>query len=428
MLKTFLFFIFSISIWAQEFEWVYYNYSNSPIGGWITSIIVDDNNAKWIGTYGDGIAIYQNNTWATFDTTGQFLPSNLVWSIGIDKEHNKWIGCGTNKGGLLKINGNIRTLFNSSNSGLSNNQIHSLTFDTLGNLWIGTLIGGISKFDGSNWTNYHISNSGLPGNEILSITIDPDNNKWIGTWYNGFAKYNDIEWIVYNMDNCPLPHNTVIDIAIDSQNNKWIATEGGGLVQYDGINWFIYNATNSGLMSDDLIFVELDTNENLWVGTTFGGLAFFDRNRWVIFDQNNGLNDASALCVTFDNSDVWVGTWGNGVSVLKNGVNLVTSIDDYGSGSNFKFSLSQNYPNPFNPTTKIKFTIPGSVETFGKTSQVQLKVYDILGNEITTLVNEAKTTGTYEVEFDASNLSSGIYFYQLKSGTYLITKKMLLMK
>jgi hypothetical protein len=61
-------------------------------------------------------------------------------------------------------------------------------------------------------------------------------------------------------------------------------------------------------------------------------------------------------------------------------------------------------------------------------SNVKITIYDILGNEITTLVNEAITTGTYEVEFDGSKLTSGLYFYQLKAGTYSITKKMLLMK
>lgn len=94
------------------------------------------------------------------------------------------------------------------------------------------------------------------------------------------------------------------------------------------------------------------------------------------------------------------------------------------------FSLSQNYPNPFNPSTKIKFEIPDQVRNDSRL--VTLKVYDILGNEIVTLVNEEKQAGTYEVEFDASsgirNLVSGIYFYQLKAGNYIETKKMILLK
>jgi hypothetical protein len=90
------------------------------------------------------------------------------------------------------------------------------------------------------------------------------------------------------------------------------------------------------------------------------------------------------------------------------------------------FSLSQNYPNPFNPSTKIKFAIP--VQVRNNSRLVTLKVYDVLGNEIATLVNEEKQPGTYEVEFDESELPSGIYFYQLKAGIYIETKKMVLIK
>jgi photosystem II stability/assembly factor-like uncharacterized protein len=90
-----------------------------------------------------------------------------------------------------------------------------------------------------------------------------------------------------------------------------------------------------------------------------------------------------------------------------------------------KFSLEQNYPNPFNPTTKIRFTIP-VVETGLALSL--LKVYDVLGNEVATLVNEYKTAGNYEVEFDASKLSSGVYYYQLKADEFIQTRKMIILK
>jgi photosystem II stability/assembly factor-like uncharacterized protein len=86
-----------------------------------------------------------------------------------------------------------------------------------------------------------------------------------------------------------------------------------------------------------------------------------------------------------------------------------------------KFSLSQNYPNPFNPNTTIKFSIPVS----GKTS---LKVFNILGEKVSTLINEVKEAGNYEINFDASNLPSGTYLYQLRAGNFVETRKMILMK
>jgi hypothetical protein len=88
-----------------------------------------------------------------------------------------------------------------------------------------------------------------------------------------------------------------------------------------------------------------------------------------------------------------------------------------------KFELFQNYPNPFNPSTKIKFDIP--VKSVGQTF---LSVYDILGREVATLVNEKLNPGTYEVELDASNYPSGVYFHKLTSGNFTETKRMMLIK
>ncbi|MBI4810167.1 MAG: T9SS type A sorting domain-containing protein [Ignavibacteriales bacterium] len=90
-----------------------------------------------------------------------------------------------------------------------------------------------------------------------------------------------------------------------------------------------------------------------------------------------------------------------------------------------KFELSQNYPNPFNPTTIINYQLPIA-------NLVTLKVYDVLGREVATLVNEKKEAGRYEVEFNASNLSSGVFFYRLsasgRAGDFLSTKKFILIK
>jgi hypothetical protein len=85
------------------------------------------------------------------------------------------------------------------------------------------------------------------------------------------------------------------------------------------------------------------------------------------------------------------------------------------------FYLSQNYPNPFNPVTVIKYQIP-------EVSFVSLKVYDVLGREISILINDEKSAGSYTVELDGSKLTSGIYFYRLIAGDFIETKSMMLMK
>jgi len=86
-----------------------------------------------------------------------------------------------------------------------------------------------------------------------------------------------------------------------------------------------------------------------------------------------------------------------------------------------QFSLEQNYPNPFNPSTTINFSIPAS-------GLVTLKVFNVLGSEVATLVNEQKEPGSYEVSFNANNYSAGIYFYNIQAGNFVETRKMILLK
>ena len=92
------------------------------------------------------------------------------------------------------------------------------------------------------------------------------------------------------------------------------------------------------------------------------------------------------------------------------------------------FSLYQNFPNPFNPSTKIKFTIPINVILSEAKNLVTLKVYDVLGIEVALLINEELQAGEYDIEFNGEGLTSGVYFYQLRSGSFIQTKKMLMIK
>jgi hypothetical protein len=108
-------------------------------------------------------------------------------------------------------------------------------------------------------------------------------------------------------------------------------------------------------------------------------------------------------------------------------INSVSSSDSVQIGSSadsvqaINNGLIQNYPNPFNPTTTISYQIP-------KDGRVTIKIFDIIGREVTTLVDEYKPSGRYSVQFDASRLASGIYFYSIRSGNYNAVKKMSLIK
>lgn len=134
--------------------------------------------------------------------------------------------------------------------------------------------------------------------------------------------------------------------------------------------------------------------------------------------MNSGLTDTSVYSLAITPNALFAGTYYEGVFRFSQ---HVTSVHESSEGMSLSYSLSQNYPNPFNPTTTISYQLP-------ENSFVTIKVYDLLGKEIETLVNENKSAGYYKVNFDASKLPSGVYFYNLTTGSNSISKKMLLMK
>ena len=149
----------------------------------------------------------------------------------------------------------------------------------------------------------------------------------------------------------------------------------------------------------------------LWI-KTFGGSAGGDGSRSVQQTNDGGYVIVGTIYpnISGDN-DVWLLKTTSDVVNIEHNTDLNIS----------NFCLLQNYPNPFNPSTKISWQLSvGSWQT--------LKIYDVLGNEIATLVNEYKPAGKYEVEFSAASLPSGVYFYQIQAGSFINTKKMILLK
>ena len=136
------------------------------------------------------------------------------------------------------------------------------------------------------------------------------------------------------------------------------------------------------------------------------------------------INEAqSTPYVTYDyDKQLRTGHFDIGADELNQSTDIANETDNKLSD----YYLFQNYPNPFNPSTTIKYSIPSNVKR--EMSNVKIIVYDILGNEVATLLDENKPAGNYEVRFDGSNLSSGIYFYKLQSGSFIQTKKLLLLK
>jgi len=153
----------------------------------------------------------------------------------------------------------------------------------------------------------------------------------------------------------------------------------------------------------DQVFQFMNDYALIWSSTEVS--ATVARERFLAYNNNASL--------TYD----WNKSAKYPIRCIKNSV---TNIENESIGIK-GFELFQNHPNPFNPSTKISFQLPSQ-------SSVTLKVYDVLGNEISTLVSEEKPSGNYEIEFYANKLVAGLYFYQLKTENYIETKKMVLLK
>ena len=167
------------------------------------------------------------------------------------------------------------------------------------------------------------------------------------------------------------------------------------------------------------IIVDPDSTQRLYVGTDVGVFGSDNLgNSWNYLGENLPNAPITDLVLHNPTRTLIAATYGRSMYAID--LTPITDIEKDNDGLK-DFVLFQNYPNPFNPSTTLSFVI--SHQSF-----VTLKVFDVLGNEIATLVNEEKQPGVYEVEFDASILSSGTYFYKLKAAEFFETNKMILLK
>ena len=239
---------------------------------------------------------------------------------------------------------------------------------------------GTNYYFGSNSdTIYYSSNSGL-------------------NWARQIAPYEDVTHIWFN--------NATTGICGMGKFSLGKTTNSGS-------NWLSINDTISSGVSGIV-----GSGTNYWLTT--GHFIYRSTNNgtsWTTdYTHPSNINLYSVSKARTGNR-MWAISLSGTISV-SDGLNAVTPVSNEVPSS---FKLAQNYPNPFNPSTTIKFSIPSA-------SAVNIKIYDMLGNEVMTVVNESLQAGTYSTNVNMSDLSSGIYFYNLKAGNYIETKKMTLVK
>lgn len=248
--------------------------------------------------------------------------------------------------------------------------------------------------------------------------LDEQNGFMAGT--EQIAKTSDggASWeIVYEQDSMS---PEITNVQFISTSLGYVTQERGNMMKTtDGGETWTELSTFSSFDLNDLHFISSDTGYVV----ADGGRILTTVDGGNEFETNYGLTSKDLTTVYFTNKNMgWIGGREGTLLSTTNGGGIATSNEiKEPTDAPVSVSLHQNYPNPFNPSTVISYQLPVS-------SEVELRVFDMLGREVATLVNSQQTAGEHSVTFDASNLSSGIYLYQLQTGETSITKKLTLIK
>ena len=362
------------------------------------NILIDKNNRLWLtslGLFPSGIAYYESNIWHSY------AHSQLIRGLDIDYSNDiVWLL------GLVSSDGYGVISFNYNN--LNSHQIYSFN-----NMFINAF--NDIKIDSSGTILYYL---GWPGGGGYR-------------WLYYFMPYNSTNEVLYTFLEIDLRN-----FDMDQFMNKYVASDNGlYIINEEGIIFERSIARNRNLGFDSTL-VGNTTQKELTIYNPYSSALMIDS---ISFTSSAfySIDFTPMSLPPMDSATITIAFQPDSSVQYLEGVNFydnyaVHTINLKGKGylivgvqenelNSFSFDLFQNYPNPFNPVTTISYQIP-------ERGFVTLKVYDILGNEVATLVNEEKPAGIYQVELDGLNLSSGIYFYRLRAGKFVESKKMVLMK
>ena len=378
----------------------------------VKSLVLDSDNSIIAGTSNgiykstdDGLNWFEKN---------KGISSSSVNQVIISKNGNIFTSTGLY---ILRSTDHAETWAYKSNGLPTYKTIESLASNRENYIFAADLHYGIyrSSNEGENWMQIH---NGLP--------LDTVNNSIMACFaFNSISKIfavtslgdnyesldNGDNWVKMNLS---LTSDLVTAFALNSQGHLYAGTANGKVLESadNGESWLqkdiltIFRINGLAVNSNDELFAY--ASDGVYRSVNDGA-------SWI--QINSGLINKYVLSFLINKSGYAFAGISQG-GVYRSSVSTTSIIENINPQD---YSLSQNYPNPFNPTTIIGYSIP-------KASFVTLKVYDILGREIATLVNAEKSFGNYNVEFNGSGLSSGIYFYKLQTGDYSSVKKMVLIK
>jgi hypothetical protein len=409
----FLFFIFLILLVEMNplhAQWVKTSF---PQSGWVNSFAVSGNNlfagASGAGNLGGPGGLYRSTD---NGSSWSMLSSFDVFALAVSGTN---LFVGTNSGVSLSANNGESWL--QVSLGLTNPYVRSFAVSDT-NLFAGSL-GGVflSTNNGSSWMAV---NNGLPDTFISALAVS-GSNVFAGTKMpdcNGvFLSTNSgTSWIASGLaGHCVTAFARAGSKLFAASGSDYTLGDGVFLSTNNGATWIITSLTG---VLNDLICVNSNLFAAVDAGSVFlslnNGTTWTDIGAGVIFDPVKLVVSGGYLLAAIS-PERGAGIWHRPLS------ELITSVEKVSTDVPTHFSLDQNYPNPFNPTTTISFSLSTK-------SVASLKVFDALGREVSVLVSEELPPGTYSQQWNAADLASGVFFYRLQAGSFVETKKLVLLR
>jgi hypothetical protein len=408
-----LIFLLVLSFFIQQTYSQLWQQTLNGISIW--SLAKDLSGNIYAGSLGSGSMIYkttnQGQNWAGL-TGGN---GQTIFSITIDSMGN--IFAANSTAGLLKSTNNGSSFVTIPNSVFGGSGAQVVACGKKGHIYVGTNGAGFYR---SIDTANTFTSAGLNSMQIVSLSVDKTNSSVIYAGVttatsgpNGFYKSTDYGMTFSSNLN---PGKNIFGILRRDQGDLFtVTTTTGGAVDRStngGLNW---TTVSSGYIARGITEFYSFASHILIAGN---GGVYRSTNNGITF-SNFGLT-YTATPIVAHGIKVYAGVSGSS----NGGVWIFTDplqVNNIGSVIPEQFELMQNYPNPFNPSTKLRFEIP-------KLRFVRLTCYDIQGSEVENLVNEELNPGTYEVDWNASNHPSGVYFYKLTAGDFSETRKAVLIK
>ena len=373
----------------------------------------------------------------------------------------KYVFAGTDSG--VFVSSDDGTIWTQSNTGLTDTSVPSLAVDD-SEVFAGTHDGVFRSTDhGSTW---NAANSGPMQNTDVAALIFKGSNLFAATFGNGILVSTDrgASWtktdsgitdsyffclavsgsnivagdekgIFLSTDN-----GTSWNAILNGWNGPWgynvraLAVSGGNLYAGVDANYgsnSIYRSTDngetwtilSGSPSGTTTYAFAVSGTNVFAGGDGGVDVSTDNGATWMMASTSEFPTTIISALAASDTNLYAGTAIDPpIGVFRRPLSqMITAVEEEGNTMPASFSLSQNYPNPFNPSTVIRYELPTN-------GYVTLKVYDILGREVRTLVDERQNSGIHSVTFNASGLASGVYFYRIEAGAYHDTKRLLLLK